>query len=54
MSGQLWNAFNNIKSIINLVIVPYGNAKETWRNETKLWQFTCQVYIITIVLKYDC
>jgi interferon gamma-inducible protein 30 len=42
MTGQLWNAFNQISSIMSLNVVPYGNAKETWRNETKLWQFTCQ------------
>ena len=42
MSGQLWKAFQEVSDIMNLVIVPYGNAKETWRNETKLWQFTCQ------------
>jgi interferon gamma-inducible protein 30 len=42
MTGQLWNAFNQISSIMNLNVIPYGNAKETFRNETKLWQFTCQ------------
>jgi interferon gamma-inducible protein 30 len=42
MSGELWKAFQSVSSIMNLTIVPYGNAKETWRNETKLWQFTCQ------------
>lgn len=65
MSSQLWSAFQSISSIMNLTVVPYGNAKvmftmiififtsndnyfvvvvkqETWRNETKLWQFTCQ------------
>ena len=27
---------------MNLTLVPYGNANETWRNETKLWQFSCE------------
>ena len=35
-------AVQSVSSIMNLTLVPYGNAKETWRNETKLWQFTCQ------------
>ena len=42
MKGQLWKAFNAVGSIMNLTVVPYGNAKETWRNETQLWQFSCQ------------
>lgn len=42
MSGELWKAYQSVSDIMNLQIVPYGNAKETWRNETKLWQFTCQ------------
>ncbi len=36
------NAFQQVLPIMNLTLVPYGNAKELFRNETKLWQFTCQ------------
>lgn len=42
MTGQLWKAYQEVSSIMNLTVVPYGNAKETWRNETKLWEFYCQ------------
>ena len=42
MTGQFWKAYQAVANISNLTVVPYGNAKETWRNETKLWQFTCQ------------
>ena len=42
VSTQLWSAFQSVGSIMNLTLVPYGNAKETYRQETKLWQFSCQ------------
>ncbi|CAF0953944.1 unnamed protein product [Brachionus calyciflorus] len=42
MSSQILHAFLTVKEIMNLTLVPYGNANEIWRNETKLWQFSCQ------------
>ena len=31
MSGELWKANQSVSDIMKLQIVPYGNAKETWR-----------------------
>ena len=42
MTTQLWKAFQTIPEIMNISFVPYGNARETYRPETKLYQFYCQ------------
>ena len=42
INGQLWNAFQTIPSIMNVTLVPYGNANETYRNETGMYQWACQ------------
>lgn len=34
---QIWT---NLKDIVDVELIPYGNAKEDFRNGT--WQFTCQ------------
>lgn len=41
MSGELWKAYQSVFDIMSLHLVPYGNAKETWCNETKMWEFRC-------------
>ncbi|XP_062595798.1 gamma-interferon-inducible lysosomal thiol reductase-like [Saccostrea cucullata] len=38
---QLTKTYNDIGEIINLTLVPYGNARET-KDETGQWKFTCQ------------
>ena len=40
ISNQLYPTFKSIGSIMNLEIVPYGNAKEQQVGDK--WQFTCQ------------
>ncbi|CAF2144962.1 unnamed protein product [Rotaria magnacalcarata] len=39
---QVWFAFQAISDIVNLTFIPYGNAHEIYRPETKLYQFYCQ------------
>lgn len=39
---QVWRAFQSIGDIMNMSFVPYGNAREIYRPETKLYQFYCQ------------
>jgi len=41
-TGQLNTAVGAVGDIMNLTLIPYGNANETWRNETQLWQSSCQ------------
>jgi hypothetical protein len=42
ITTQVWNAYQSILSIVNISFVPYGNARETYRPETQLYQFYCQ------------
>ncbi len=42
ISQQVGKAFSSLSSIMNLVLVPYGNAKQTFNQKTQLWEFTCQ------------
>jgi interferon gamma-inducible protein 30 len=42
MSQQIWRAFNSVLPIMNLTLVPYGNAQEKFDIITKLWKYTCQ------------
>ena len=42
ISTQLSLAYEAVGSIMNIVLVPYGNAKELYRPETKLYQYYCQ------------
>ena len=42
VSTQLWRAYQTIPDIVNISFVPYGNAREIYRPETKLYQFYCQ------------
>ena len=39
---QVWNAFRSVLDIVNLTLVPFGNAREVYRPETQLYQFYCQ------------
>jgi interferon gamma-inducible protein 30 len=42
ITTQVWNAYQSILDIVNITFVPYGNARELYRPETKLYQFYCQ------------
>ena len=42
IATQVWNAYQSILDIVNITFVPYGNAKELYRPETKLYQYYCQ------------
>ena len=42
IASQVWNAYQSILDIVNITFVPYGNAKELYRPETKLYQYYCQ------------
>jgi hypothetical protein len=42
IANQVWNAYQSILDIVNITFVPYGNAKELYRPETKLYQYYCQ------------
>ncbi|UJR08894.1 hypothetical protein I4U23_013148 [Adineta vaga] len=42
ITSQVWNAYQSILDIVNITFVPYGNARELYRPETKLYQFYCQ------------
>lgn len=42
VSGQLNSALNSISEIINLTLIPYGNARQTFDNKTNSWEFKCQ------------
>jgi interferon gamma-inducible protein 30 len=35
-------AYELILDIVNITIVPYGNAHETYDSTTQTYQFTCQ------------
>ena len=39
---QLAKAYQTIPDIINITIVPYGNAHETYDSSSQMYQFTCQ------------
>ncbi|CAF3299652.1 unnamed protein product [Rotaria socialis] len=42
MTTELWKAYQTISDIVNITIVPYGNARETYEPKTDLYQFICQ------------
>lgn len=42
VSQQLGRAAHLVHDIMNLTLVPYGNAKESFNSNTNLWEFTCQ------------
>jgi hypothetical protein len=42
ITGQIWKAFQQVGPIINLKLVPYGNAFQTYDKETNSWKFNCQ------------
>lgn len=42
ITEQLTRAYSTIPDIINITIVPYGNAHETYDSSSQMYQFTCQ------------
>ncbi|ELU04646.1 hypothetical protein CAPTEDRAFT_173595 [Capitella teleta] len=43
LTGQLWPTFKALgKDIINISLVPYGNAQQTLDHASGMWKFTCQ------------
>jgi hypothetical protein len=42
ITEQLFKAYNTILDIVNINIIPYGNAHETYDITTKLYEFVCQ------------
>ncbi|CAF1535517.1 unnamed protein product, partial [Didymodactylos carnosus] len=42
ISAQVSPAYQTILDIINITLVPYGNAHETYQPETQLYQYVCQ------------
>jgi hypothetical protein len=42
MTTELKRAYQSVLSIVNITIVPYGNAHESYNSSTQLYQFTCQ------------
>ncbi|GAU93315.1 hypothetical protein RvY_05276 [Ramazzottius varieornatus] len=39
---QLFPTAQKVGKIMNLTLIPFGNAKEEWDDETSKWVFTCQ------------
>ncbi|CAF1031974.1 unnamed protein product [Adineta steineri] len=42
MTTELWKAYQTIFDIVNITLVPYGNAHETYQPATQLYQYVCQ------------
>jgi len=42
ITTQVAQAFSTILDIINITLVPYGNAHETYQPDTQLYQYVCQ------------
>ena len=42
ITTQVWFAYQAVADIMNLTLIPYGNAHEVYRPETQLYQFYCQ------------
>jgi len=42
INDQLTPTWGKIAQIINLTVIPYGNAKEEYDSNQKKWLFTCQ------------
>jgi interferon gamma-inducible protein 30 len=40
--GQVSKAYQTILDIVNITLVPYGNAHETYQPATQRYQFVCQ------------
>ena len=53
VSTQLWSAFEAIGSIMNLTLVPYGNAKETYRQVTNFRKKRIFFFLININFLYE-
>ena len=42
ITNQLSRAYDNILDIINITIIPYGNAHEIFDTTSQTYKFTCQ------------
>jgi interferon gamma-inducible protein 30 len=42
MTTELYKAYQSVLYIVNITLVPYGNAHETYQPATQLYQFVCQ------------
>ena len=42
MQTQLHKAYGAILDIMNISLVPYGNARESYDPSSQMYQFTCQ------------
>ncbi len=40
--SQVSKAYETILDIVNITIVPYGNAHETYEPSTQLYEYVCQ------------
>ena len=44
MTGQVWTAYNSVASIMNLTLVPYGNAKVSYQFINNIF-FTSKMFL---------
>lgn len=42
MTTELWKAYQTIPDIMNITLVPYGNAHETYNSTSRMYDFVCQ------------
>ncbi len=42
MTTELYKAYQSVLDIVNMTLVPYGNAHESYQPSTQRYQFTCQ------------
>ncbi len=42
ITGQIWKAFQQVGPIMDIKLVPYGNALQKYDKETNSWKFNCQ------------
>lgn len=42
MTTELYKAYQSVLDIVNITVVPYGNARETYDSSSQQYVFTCQ------------
>ena len=42
MTTELYKAYQSVLDIVNITVVPYGNARETYDSTNQTYQFVCQ------------
>jgi interferon gamma-inducible protein 30 len=42
MTTELYKTYQSVLDIVNISLVPYGNAHETYDPTSQTYQFTCQ------------